>query len=107
MYDDERYFQIGKSKPSYSQFFAQLDISSWVGTETLNSVNFTAKNKETGSDESSTILDVIKCTYTVGNILKPYIRAGVHNQEYRIKIKVVTAEESQEVFYIDFDVFDG
>lgn len=106
MYDNKRYFQISLSKPTYAQWFVELDISQWVGSETLDTVNFSAKEKETGSDVSTVILDDVKCTYA-NNILKPFIRAGTDKIDYRITIECGTQEGSKEVFYIDFDVANG
>jgi hypothetical protein len=105
-YDNKRYFQSGGAKPSFAQWFVQLDITTWVSNETLSNVNFSCKNKETGDDVTNTVLDPVKCTYT-GNILKPFIRAGENLMEYRTTIEVETAEGSKESFYIDHDIYDG
>ena len=105
-YDNKRYFQIEVSKPTFAQWFAELDISQWVGQETLQTVNFKAKDRETGSDVSSVVLDQGKCTYAT-NVLKPFLQAGVDKTDYRISIECETQEGSKEVFYIDFDVANG
>jgi len=105
-YDNKRYFQIDVSKPTFAQWFAELNISQWVGAETLSVVNFKAKERESGTDVSTVVLDQVKCTYAT-NILKPFIQAGVEKTDYRISIECSTSEGSKEVFYIDFDVANG
>ena len=105
-YDNKRYFGILSNKPIFAQWFIQLNIASWLSTETILSVNFTAKTMPDEQDVTDTVLDVVKCTYS-GSVLKPFINAGVENVSYRIIIKVVTVEESQEEFYIDFTVKSG
>ena len=106
MYDNKRYFQIDLAKPTFAQWFAELDISQWVGQETLQTVNFSAKEKETGDDVSTVVLDQGKCTYAT-NVLKPFIQAGEDKTDYRITIQVETTEGSKESFFIDFDVANG
>ena len=106
MYDNKRYFQISSSKPSYAQWFIQLSIATWVGTETIKTVNFSAKNKDDDVDASDVVLDSVKNTYS-GTTLKPFVRAGVDLNEYRVVIQVETNEGSKEEFYIDFDVANG
>ena len=107
-YDEKRYFEITEPKPVYSRFFATLDIRNWLGSETIQSVNFTAKERTTDEDDvSDVVLDPDKNTYDAGGYLKPYVRAGVENTRYRITITVQTIESSYEIFYIDFRIKSG
>ncbi len=106
-YDNKRYFDIPEAKPIYSRFFASLDVSKWLDTENIDTVNFTAKERVAAeTDVSTTILDQAKCTYN-SPYLKPYIRAGEEGKRYRVVIKVTTVEASYEVFYIDFRIKTG
>lgn len=105
-YDNKRYFHIPEPKPIFSKFFARLDVSKWLESESIQQVNFSAKDVEDDSDASTTILDQAKCTYS-SPYLKPYIQAGTEGARYRVKIQVQTVELSFEEFYIDFRVKSG
>ena len=105
-YDNKRYFDIPEAKPSWSKFFARVDIEKWLDGENIQTVNFSAKNREDNSDVSTTILDQAKCTYNQPYIL-PYVQAGEEGARYRIKLRVQTVELSYEEFYIDFRVQSG
>ena len=99
-------FQLPLLKPSYARWFIDIDISNWIGTETIQTVNFSAK-EEGGEDggATSTVLDVAKCTRS-DNVLKPYIMGGESGKRYHVIMQVVTAEESRDEFALTFKVND-
>ena len=105
-YDNKRYFDIPEAKPNYSKFFARLDITKWLNGESIQTVNFSAKDREDDSDASTTVLDQAKCTYNEPYLL-PYVQAGTEGARYRVKLRVQTVELSYEEFYIDFRVKSG
>ena len=106
-YDEKRYFEIAEDKPAYSEFFASIDIALWVGAESIDNVNFTAKNRKTGADVTSDVLDDVKCTFTGNQFIKPFLKAGVEKDKYRATMQVATTEESKEEFYLDWQVKSG
>lgn len=102
-----REFIIDDPKPSYAQWFAEIDLSAWLGSEVVDSVSFSAKRIDDGVDVSSTLLDSAKNTYT-STTLKPFIRGGESGSKYLVTIKVTTntSEAVKEEFYIALRVQD-
>ena len=103
MIEGKRLFNLPEEKPAFSQWFATVDITDFLGDETINTVVFTAIREGTGEDVSTVVLDQVKCTFT-GAYLKPYIRAGQPGATYLVEMRVTTVEGTQEVFWIRFDV---
>ena len=97
----QRDFEI-IDKPVFSAWFAPLDISEWLGSDTIGSVVFTAAT-EAGADATNVVLDTGACTYS-GPILMPYIKAGVAGIDYIIMMKVTSANGAQEQWTIGFKV---
>jgi hypothetical protein len=97
-------FALSEKKHSWEKFFVDLDISSWLGTETISQVNFTAKDSA-GTDVTATFLDAVKCTYS-GSVLKPYIQAGSDGARYYVIMKVTTNQQSYGVFILLVQVKD-
>ena len=84
-----REFIITEPKPSYAQWFIEVDLSVWLGSETIDSVDFKAKQISDGLDVSNVVLDATKSAFT-GTVLKPFIRGGVSGRSYIAIMKVIT-----------------
>jgi hypothetical protein len=94
---------IGDRKPTFDAWYVSIDLSTWLGTETISNVVFSAKDLTDESDVTSTVLDAAKNTNT-NTVVKPYIQAGSHGTKYRVTMKISTAEGSQGEFYLEFKV---
>lgn len=92
-------FELPRNKDPYEKWFAEIDISQWLGGETIQNVDFTAK-LEDGTDATSTMLDAYKCTFgPATGLIKPYIQGGVDGERYIIIMKVTTATDpSKDIF---------
>lgn len=99
----KRLFTIEESKPAFSQWNVEIDISDFLDTDAIFDVDFTAVNKYDNSDASSIVLYAPKCIYT-GVYLKPYVMGGVSGESYRIRMEVTTETGDKEVFWLDFSV---
>lgn len=107
-YDDKkRYFFIINGKPDFAEFFCIIDIEEWMEGDTIASVNFSAIDRDTGLDATSTVLDLVKSTYTSDRYLKPFIKGGDEGAKYRVQIQVTTNSDAKEEFYIDFTIKSG
>lgn len=98
------YGVIPDPKPPDDAFFAEFDVSSWLGEDTISTVAFSAKDTA-GTVVTSTVLDATKNTNTT-TIIKPYIKAGTSGTDYIIAMKVTTAEGDIGTFYIKFSCRD-
>ena len=105
MIEGKRMFNLPEEKPAYAQWFTTVDITDFLGDETINTVVFTAIDEDTGVDASATVLDQIKCTFT-GAYIKPFIRAGTPGHTYLVEMRMETVEGTRDVFWIRFDVID-
>jgi hypothetical protein len=83
------HFTLPHAKEVEEKYFVTIDIASWLQGEAISTVAFTAIKISDNSDASTDILDAGKCTYS-GSILKPYIKAGVGDERYYVKMKVTT-----------------
>lgn len=103
----KRLWELDGMKPTTAQFFLTLDLTQWLGTESITGVTFTAKNADTGEVVTTTVIDTTKCTYT-GALVKPFIRAGASGNTYVVKMEVTTnsTPETKDSFYIQFSVQD-
>ena len=104
----ERLFTLASPKPSYSAGFVHIGLTKWLGTESIDSVTFTAMNFETKQNVTSTVIDTAKCAYTA-TILRPFIQAGTDGETYIVTMKVGTngSPATKEVFYLKFTVNDN
>jgi len=105
MIEGKRLFNLPDEKPAFSQWFATIDITDFLGTESIQTVTFIAIRENTGEDVSTVVLDQAKCTYS-GALIKPFIRAGKPGATYLVEMRILTVEGSQEVFFLRFDVAD-
>lgn len=81
-----------------SQFQLTIDISAWLGEDTIASVAYTA---EDGDDADATTAVVVadQCANT-STVIKPYIKGGVNDTTYKVKCLVTTANGDKEAWYI-------
>jgi len=98
-----RDFEIIDDKPVFSSWFAPIDISEWLGSDTIGTVSFTAIKESDLSDATSIVLDTGACTYS-GSDLMPYIKAGVAGEGYLVKMQVTSANGAKEQWTIRFKV---
>ena len=99
----QRLFIINDPIPDYAEFLVSIDISKWLGTEEINSVAFTAKNKATGESATTTAIDTVKCTYTA-TVVKPFIKGTSDGETYIVTMQVASdgSPVSKEEFYLEF-----
>lgn len=86
------------------EFAVELDISSWLGADTISSAVYTAFD-ESGDSATSIVLDTNQCDETT-TVLKPYIKGGTHDAWYVVKIVVSTANGDEKTFYLKLHCFD-
>jgi hypothetical protein len=103
MYEAKRLFNLPEEKPAWSQIYVDIDITDFLGTETIQSVVFTASCEDTGADATTVVLDQARCTYD-GTVLKPFVQAGKAGYTYLVEMRVTTVEGTQESFFVRFDV---
>ncbi len=82
------------------QFQVTLDISDWLGADTISSVAYSAVDRD-GDDATTIVLDANGHTNT-DTIIKPYILGGTSGEVYTIKMLVTTAGGDKKAFYIKF-----
>jgi hypothetical protein len=92
-------------KAPQTAYGVEIDIASWLGTETIQGVVWTAKDEETSADVSSTFLDSGKHAFT-GAKIKPWIRAGTSGHTYLVTGVVTTTVGSIDVFCVRVVVKD-
>jgi hypothetical protein len=97
-------FTLQEIKASWEKFFAEIDASAWLGSETISSVAFTAKDSS-GTDVSATLLDAVKNTYTT-TLIKPYIKGGTSGNRYYIIMHVDTNGDNHREYVIELLVQD-
>lgn len=99
-----RKFIITEKKPVFDEWFASLDLSTWLGTEQITDAAFKGYDiTSSTATEATGILDQDKCTFTT-TTAKPWIQKGEDDCKYRVRIRVTTDANSQGEFYIDFKV---
>lgn len=97
-------FTLQEIKASWEKFFAEIDAAAWLGSETISSVAFSAKD-EAGVDVTATLLDAVKNTYTA-TLIKPYIRGGTSGKRYYIIMHVDTTFDNHREYVIEMLVMD-
>ena len=87
------------------EFQVTFDISTWLGTDTINTVAYSAVD-ETGADATATVLTLANHTNTT-TVIKPYIKGGgTDDKRYTIKMIATTVNVYKKAFYIKFNVRD-
>lgn len=83
----------------------QFDISSWLSTDQINSVTYSAYD-ELGASATTDVLNAAKHTNTT-TVIKPWIKGGgTNNKQYTVQMQVTTLNAEKRTFYIIFDVRD-
>ena len=94
-------YPIGSS----DEFQVTFDISDWLGTDEIDSVDYSAVD-ETGADASTDVLDAANHANTT-TVIKPYIKGGgTNNKQYTVKMIVTTVNIYKKAFYIKFSTKD-
>ena len=102
----KRIFQYDGVKPSTAQFAVQVDLSSWLGTGiTIQTVSFSAKCLDDGTDASTVVLDALKNDYTTV-IVRPWLKGGTSGKTYLVKMNVIGTNSYQDTFGLQFTVYD-
>ena len=104
----DRLFTLTDPKPSYAEGFVNIGLTTWLGSEEISSVAFTAINFNSKQNETASVIDISQCTYTE-TIIQPFIKGGVHGETYLVTMKVVTdaTPATKEEFYLKFTVNDN
>ena len=104
----DRLFTLANPKPSASEGFVNIGLTTWLGTEEISSVTFTAQNFETKQSETAIVIDTTKCTNT-STIIKPFIQAGTDGETYLVTMAVTTngSPATIEIFYLKFKIDDN
>ena len=94
--------QLSAQIPYYlspgDEFLITFDISSWLGTDQIASVAYSASD-ETGAADT-TCFDPAKSSLTA-TIFKPYIKAGAINAKaFVLECEVTTLLEYVKSFYV-------
>ena len=105
MANPTRYFYVPDRKPPSAKWPVPIDISNWLGSETLQSCTYSAKRLDTGEDVTSTVLDESLCAETTTTI-SPFIRAGTDGVTYLATCHVVTHQGSEDDFFVQWEVKD-
>jgi hypothetical protein len=96
-------FKIILPKHPSEEGYVDIDISKWLGTDTIKSVTYTAKTLK-GEDSTSVVLDNTLGTY-IGHHLRPYIKSGANKVSYKL-LALVECNEVDDVgaFSVEFAV---
>jgi len=95
-------FRINQPVHPDEEGVCEIDISVWLGSDTIKSVAYTAKTNK-GIDATSIVLDANKSTYS-GHTLKPYIMGGIDRTSYKVLALVKCNEVTDTgAFLIEFD----
>ena len=78
------------------QFQATFDISTWLGTDTISAVAYSAVDND-GNDASADVLDAASHDNT-STVIKPYIKGGADGVVYTVKMLVTTAGGDAQTF---------
>lgn len=97
-------FTVKNHKHSWEQFYIDINIASWLGTETIANVDFVAQDQYE-NPETANLLDAVKSTFS-GTVVKPFIKAGTVGEYYWIFCKVTTNQSSKGVFILKVGVLD-
>lgn len=97
-------FVLTEIKASWEKYFAEVDASVWLGSESISSVAFSAKDEQ-GTDVSATLLNAAKNTYT-NTLVKPYIQGGTSGKRYWVIMRVDSSGDNHREFVIELLVRD-
>jgi hypothetical protein len=87
------------------KFLITFDISSWLGTDEISSVAYSATDENGVAATVCFDSDLSQKTTTV---FKPYIKAGdVDNKKYTLKCLVTTMTSYLKAFYVIIPVNEG
>jgi hypothetical protein len=100
-----RLWEVPGYKPSTAEFQVSLDLTTWLGTETIEAVTFSAKKLSDGSTDTTNVLDADKNAYTAV-LVKPWIKGGTSGETYHVKMAVTTNEGTKDTFIVQFAVYD-
>ena len=104
IYEGIRHFEIPDSKPIFAAWLAEIDISEFLGDDTISNVDWTAATED-GTDATAAVLTAGSCTYDNDNgLIQPWIKAGTSGETYIATGQVTTAEGYQEEFYLRWSV---
>ena len=82
-----------------------FDISSWLGTDEILSVVYSAYD-ETGADATARALTLAKHTNTT-TVMKPWVKGGdINNKRYTVVMLPTTVNLEKKAFYIKYSVRD-
>lgn len=85
-------------KAPETAYAVAIDIASWLGTETISTVTYSAFDED-GVDVTSILLDSNKHTFS-GSVIKPWVRAGTAGKVYLILAVVATTVASTDIWGI-------
>ena len=97
----DRIATIDVFKPPYDEWYVSVDLSTWLGNDTISSVAYTAKKDSDESDATADVIDAGSSTNT-NTVLQPYIKGGEDGENYTVICKVTTANSDHGEFYIKF-----
>ena len=84
------------------EFLASIDISTWLGSETISAVTYSAKDES--GNTVTTCYDSDSSEFT-NTMIKPYIKApSTDDKTYFVKALVTTVNSYKKAFYISFRV---
>jgi hypothetical protein len=89
-------------KAPQTAYAVEIDIASWLGTETIQSVAYSAVDED-GVDVTTTLLDSGKHAFS-GSKIKPWVRAGTAGKSYLVFAVVTTTVASVDVWGIHVTV---
>ena len=104
IYEGTRHFEVPDSKPIFAAWLAEIDISEFLGDDTIDDVDFAAATED-GTDATYDVLTAELCAYDNDEgLIKPYIKAGTSGETYICTMQVTTDGGSQEEFYLRWSV---
>lgn len=100
-----RIFELSEVKSSASEFFITVDLTNWLGSETIANVDFAVIRDSDNTDVTSELTDAGQNAYTATGIT-PYLKGGVSGESYTFHMVVTTDAGSIEDFLLKFSVSD-
>lgn len=100
----EKVGQIPYALSPESQFQMSIDISTWLGTDTIGSVAYTAEDED-DTDVTSAVIVLLSCSNT-STVIRPYIKGGSNNKIYKVKCLVTTTGGDKEAWYIKWSCLE-
>ena len=101
-------FETLATLPDYvhpdDEFGVTMDISSWLGVDTIVSVAYTAVDDD-GDVATTTAIDAAQCSNT-NTVITVYVTGGAHDTWYIVKCVVDTAAGDVKTFYLKFHCYD-